>query len=111
MSLKELRETAGISRSELADKTGINARMIEAYEQGRKDINGAKIKTLLGLCNALGCRLDDILTDPYTLEALYEYETPGYTASLKEALEEYHFSQDVQVNFTREQFKELIKGE
>ena len=88
--MKEIREATGMTRTELSEKTGINARLIEAYEQGRKDINKAKLITLLRLCNALGCRLDDILTDPYTLEALYEYETPGYTAALKEALKEYH---------------------
>lgn len=91
MGLKDLREAAGITRAELSKKTLISARMIEAYEQGRKDINGAKIKTLLSICNSLHCKLDDILTDPYTLEQLYEYETPGYTEKLKKALERSHF--------------------
>lgn len=107
--LQALRESKGLTRAELAERTGIKVRTLEAYEYGRKDINGAKIKTLLRLCNALGCRLDDILTDPYTLEALYEYETPGYTAKLTEALKAYHFGQDMQVNFTREQFDEIIR--
>ena len=109
-NIKKLREAKGLTRAELAERTGINVRTLEAYEYGKKDINGAKIKTLLRLCNALGCKLNDILTDPYTLEALYEYETPGYTAALKTALAEEYLNQIPSVEFTREQFDELIKG-
>lgn len=71
--MKNLRESKGITRSELAESTGLNVRTVEAYEQGRKDINGAKLKTLLKLCIALECSLEDILTDPETLEVLKEY--------------------------------------
>lgn len=70
MALKYLREAAGLTRAELAERTGINPRMLEGYEQGRKDINGAKLKTLLKLCVALKCRLEDILTDEETLDLL-----------------------------------------
>ena len=43
--LKEIRESRGMSQQDLADKSGINKRMIQAYEQGYRDINGAKLTT------------------------------------------------------------------
>lgn len=68
--MKELRKKIGLTRAQLAEETGINFRTLEAYEQGRKDINGAKLKTLLKLCQALDCKLEDLITDPETKELL-----------------------------------------
>ena len=68
--MKELREKAGLTRAQLSEQTGISFRTIEAYEQGRKDINGAKLKTLLKLCQALGCSLSELLTDEETKKLL-----------------------------------------
>ncbi len=68
--MKELREKAGLTRAQLSEQTGISFRTIEAYEQGRKDINGAKLKTLLKLCQALSCSLSELLTDKETKELL-----------------------------------------
>lgn len=70
MALKEARERAGLSQNKLAEASGVNASMIKYYEQGKKDINGAKLKTLLTLCDTLGCSLRDIVTDEETLELL-----------------------------------------
>lgn len=72
--LKGVRLAAGLSQSQLAEKTGINIRMIQHYEQGVKDLNGAKVETLLKLCNALNCSLRDIITAPETLRLLAAYE-------------------------------------
>lgn len=107
--MKKLREAKGLTRAELAKLAGINVRTLEAYEYGRKDINNAKLKTLLNLCIALECRLDDILTDTDLIMALYEYETPGLTAAIKKALEKEHHNKDLDINFTREKFDEIIK--
>lgn len=68
--MKELRKRAGLTRAQLAEETGINFRTLEAYEQGRKDINGAKLKTLLKLCQALDCELEELITDSETKELL-----------------------------------------
>ena len=68
--MKELREKAGLTRAQLSEQTGISFRTIEAYEQGRKDINGAKLKTLLKLCQTLDCSLSELLTDEETKELL-----------------------------------------
>lgn len=70
MKLKEMREKAGLSQSRLAYMTGVKVRTIQHYEQGTNDINGAKLKTLLLICDAIGCRLKDILTDEEVLQLL-----------------------------------------
>jgi transcriptional regulator with XRE-family HTH domain len=61
--LKEIRETRGMSQQDLAIATGIPKRMIQAYEQGYRDINGAKLSTLLTFANVLNCPIDQIVTD------------------------------------------------
>lgn len=68
--LKELREKAGVSQAKLAALTGLNVRTLQEYEQGRKNLNGAKLLALLQLCQALGCTLRDIVTDPQAVELL-----------------------------------------
>lgn len=72
--LQALRLAAGLSQSQLAEETGISVRMIQKYEQGAKDLNGAKLHTLLKLCLALKCRLSDIVTEPEVIELLRIYE-------------------------------------
>ena len=70
--IKELREEAGISRAKLAELSETGVRALEGYEQGKRDINGAKLKTILKICNALNCRIEDILDDEETLELFRE---------------------------------------
>ena len=55
-----------ISVSQLSDAMklgdlGVSVRMIEQYEQGRKDINRASSATVLQLSRALGCRMEDLI--------------------------------------------------
>ena len=71
--LQDRRKAFGVSQAELADLSGVSKRMIQDYEQEDRDINGAKLLTLLKLCNTMGCRLEDILDDPETLEELEKY--------------------------------------
>ena len=73
-SLKKHRMAAGLSQSQLANTTGLNVRTLQHYEQGTKDINAAKLSTILKLCNALNCSLRELLSDPETLDLLDEYE-------------------------------------
>lgn len=49
-------------------------RVLQDYERGARDVCGAKLATLLKLCNALHCGLRDILADPETLDLLAAYE-------------------------------------
>ncbi len=72
--LRERRQRAGISQAQLAADAGVNLRVYQYYEQGVKDINRAQLATLLRICNALECRLSDILTDQETVDLLALYE-------------------------------------
>lgn len=72
--LQRLRKEAGLSQSQLAKKAGIRVQVLQQYEQGVRDLNGAKLATLLKLCNTLECRLADIVTDEETLELLKAYD-------------------------------------
>lgn len=73
-NLQRLRKEAGLSQSQLANAAGVNVQVLQQYERGSRDLNGAKLVTLLKLCNALECRLADILTDEETLELLKTYD-------------------------------------
>lgn len=59
--LQILRKNSGYSQSELAQRSGVNKRMIQQYEIGAKDINKAAAGTLLALARVLGCEIDDLL--------------------------------------------------
>lgn len=63
MKLKTLREQAGLTQQELANKSGVNIQTLRKYEQGVKNINNAKFKTILKLAITLECNISDILTD------------------------------------------------
>lgn len=60
-NLKRLRTDAGLSQSELADRSGINIRIIQYYEQGYRDINKAQAITLYRIAGALGAHIEDLL--------------------------------------------------
>lgn len=61
--LKFYREEKGLSQSQLAKASGVNLRIIQAYECGARDINGAKVITVLKLAEALGCDVYQIIND------------------------------------------------
>lgn len=60
-NLKRIRLAAGLSQSQLAEKSGVNNRMIQHYEQGAKDINKASALTVYRLAETLGCTVGDLL--------------------------------------------------
>lgn len=64
LKLKEMRQAKGFSQSQLAEKTGINVRTLQHYEQGSKIFDHARIDTLLKCCAALDCQLEDIIENP-----------------------------------------------
>ena len=51
--LKYNREDKKMTQKELADRSGVSMRLIQAYEQGYKDINKAQVVTVLNLAEAL----------------------------------------------------------
>ena len=60
-NLKRIRHLAGLSQSELAEKSGISVRTIQQFEQRQKNINKAQIDTLIPLSIALYCDVRDLL--------------------------------------------------
>lgn len=68
--LKELRQANSLSQSQLAEKTGINVRTIQHYEQGSKIFDHARIDTILKVCIALNCKLEDIIENPEYVDLL-----------------------------------------
>lgn len=61
--LQFMRKEAGLSQSELAKKSGVSVRLIQAYEQGLKDINKGQVVTVLQLAEALECDVYEIIND------------------------------------------------
>ena len=59
--LKQLRQRAGMSQSELAEQSGVPIRTIQQYEQRQKSINKAQAEYLMMLANALHCKAEDLI--------------------------------------------------
>ena len=53
--LKHQRKLAGLTQRELAERSGVSLRMIQAYEQFGQDIAKAEAGSLLNLASVLGC--------------------------------------------------------
>ena len=72
-NLQNTRLSRDMSQSQLATAAAINGRVLQTYEQGGRDLSGAKLATLLKICLALNCKLEDILPDGETAELLKRY--------------------------------------
>ena len=59
--LKQLRQRAGLSQSELAEASGVPVRTIQQYEQRQKSINKAQAEYLMMLARALHCNAEDLI--------------------------------------------------
>lgn len=64
--LRELRLQNGYSQYQLAHISGVSFRMIQQYEEGHRDINGAKSITVWRLAKSLNCTMED-LVEPWKL--------------------------------------------
>ena len=60
-ALARLRSYAGLSQKALSEKADVSVRMIEQYEQGKKDIRKAAADTVLRLSRALHCSMEDLM--------------------------------------------------
>jgi transcriptional regulator with XRE-family HTH domain len=60
-ALKEMREKRGLTQASLSEKSGVNLRLIQAYEQEYKDIKRAQVQTVIQLADALRCDVRDII--------------------------------------------------
>lgn len=71
--LKMLRMQKGLTQSQLAEKTGLNLRTLQYYEQGINKIDRARLDTLLKLAIVLDCEIRDLLEDPESTQLCDEY--------------------------------------
>lgn len=58
-TLEEKRKSKGLSRRELAEKSGIAEVTIKFLETGRNNPDDAKMSTLIKLASALKCKVRD----------------------------------------------------
>ena len=63
-NLKKIRESRGLSQSELAKQSGVNLRNIQMYEQRVNNIDKAQAHILYKLSRFLGCDVEDLLENP-----------------------------------------------
>lgn len=68
--LQALRQKTGLPQDKFAAVTGVNASILRAYERGARDINGARLSTLIAFCKVLNCKIEDIITDEQCIQAL-----------------------------------------
>ena len=59
--LQDRRKAMGLSQSKLAEKSGVNVRMIQHCERGYRDINRTAVITVKRLADALGCKIEDLI--------------------------------------------------
>lgn len=64
MGLKELRQRAELTQTELAKRTGIPQTVISRYERGAQSVHNMTLDNALRLSRALRCRPEE-LTDGY----------------------------------------------
>lgn len=57
--LEEIRKAKGLSRRELAEKSGVKEMTIVFLENGKNDPKNAKLSTLVKLAKALKCKVRD----------------------------------------------------
>ena len=60
-NLKRIRTAYGFTQAELAERSGVNLRSIQMYEQRNKNINKASADTMYSLAKALGCTMEDLI--------------------------------------------------
>ncbi len=63
--LQVLRKKLGLTQKELSIKSGVNLRILQEYEVGRKNINKASASTLFALSKSLNCKMEDLYEEKY----------------------------------------------
>lgn len=71
--LKETRQAAGLSQSQLAEKANINVRTLQHYEQGSKVFDHARMDTIFRVCLALNCKFEDIIENQDYIDLFNKY--------------------------------------
>lgn len=75
IKVQRVRLQRGYTQKELAEKAGLNLRILQEYEQGRILIDATKLSTILKLCNALECGIEEIAETKEVLEYFDRFYT------------------------------------
>ena len=59
--LQRIRKARGLTQRELAQKSGVDIRSIQMYEQRKNDINKAQADTLAKIARCLNCQMEDLM--------------------------------------------------
>ncbi len=70
MGLREIRNHRKLTQKELSQRSGVNFRSLQDYEQGHKKLTSASGDILLRLSTALGCTTEELLLDDIVGAAL-----------------------------------------
>jgi len=65
MGLREIRKRNNLTQKELSQKSGVNFRSLQDYEQGHKKLASANGDILLRLATVLGCATEDLILDDF----------------------------------------------
>lgn len=71
--LKTKRMEAGLSQSQLAERTNINLRTLQHYEQGSKIFDHARMDTIIRVCLVLNCKIENIIENQNYIGLIKEY--------------------------------------
>lgn len=65
MGLREIRKRKNLTQKELSQKSGVNFRSLQDYEQGHKKLASASGDILLRLSTVLGCTTEELILDNF----------------------------------------------
>lgn len=72
--LQEVRMSRGLSQKQLAERAGISFRMLQNYEQGAKQLDNARLGTILKICIALNCTMEEVIENDSLFKLLRKYK-------------------------------------
>lgn len=87
--LKSIRESRGLSRKEVSERSGINFRSLQDYEQGHKNIASAKGETLYRLSLTLGCSMEELMSENSIEHMKYADSRKRYLQAYSDLMEKY----------------------
>ena len=98
MSIQYMRKVRGMTQGELAEKAKISARAVKGLEQGEKNVNEAKLPTIIKLATALECSIYNIVTDAKLKKMIEKYENEWSDIKMKNYKIEYKVDNAEQYN-------------
>lgn len=72
--LQRIRKEQGLSQSQLALKSGVSLRVVQAYEQREKSIHKASVMNIEKIVNVLHCYIEDLMGMNYMDDEDLYYE-------------------------------------